>query len=45
MLIVDNIERNFRLQKRNGITIKSWYGDKKDKILMKMAHELSKVGQ
>ena len=33
VLLLDNIEQNFRLQRRNGIHIRSWYGDKKDNML------------
>ena len=43
MILVDNLEKNFRLQKRNGIHVRSWYGDKKDDILKKLAEELKKV--
>ena len=39
IIIVDNMEQNFRLNKQNGIKIKPFYGDKNDKIL----YELSKI--
>ncbi len=39
IIIVDNMEQNFRLNKKNGIKIKPFYGDKNDKIL----YELSKI--
>lgn len=32
-LIIDNFPENFSLQKRNGICIRSWYGDSEDKAL------------
>lgn len=32
-LIIDNVPENFRLQKDNGIGIKSWYNDKSDTAL------------
>lgn len=32
-LIIDNIPENFSLQKRNGICIRSWFGDLEDKAL------------
>ena len=40
MILVDNLNKNFRLQKRNGIHVRSWYGDKKDNILKKLSKEL-----
>ena len=33
VLLVDNLEKNFDLQKDNGIHVRSWYGDPKDSIL------------
>ena len=36
MLIVDNVQENFSLQKENGIHIKGWYGDTKDTILINL---------
>ena len=39
IIIVDNVEQNFRLNKKNGIKIKPFYGDKNDKIL----YELGKI--
>ena len=30
VVMIDNIEKNYRLQKKNGILIRSWYGDRKD---------------
>lgn len=32
-LIVDNFAENFTRQKENGIHIKGWYGDTKDRVL------------
>jgi len=43
VILVDNIDHNFRLQKMNGIHIKSWYGDRKDEMLMKLSKELIKL--
>ena len=39
IIIVDNTEQNFRLNKKNGIKIKPFYGDQNDKVL----YELSKI--
>ena len=39
IIIVDNMEQNFRLNKRNGIKIKAFYGEQNDKVL----YELSKI--
>ena len=39
IIIVDNTEQNFRLNKKNGIKIKPFYGDQNDKGL----YELSKI--
>ena len=39
IIIVDNMEQNFRLNKKNGIKIKAFYGEKNDKVL----YELSKI--
>ena len=35
-VIVDNIKESFYLNQENGIEIKSWYGDKDDKELLKL---------
>lgn len=43
VILVDNIDHNFRLQKMNGIHIKSWYGDRKDDMLSKLSKELIKL--
>jgi TFIIF-interacting CTD phosphatase-like protein len=40
---VDNLSHNFRLQAQNGIEIKSWYGDKKDRELEKLEKVLIKI--
>ena len=45
MLIVDNLPRNFRLQNKSGIFIRSWYGDKKDMLLKKLSLELKRVAE
>ena len=39
IIIIDNMEQNFRLNKKNGIKIKAFYGDQNDKVL----YELSKI--
>ena len=39
IIIVDNMEQNFRLNKKNGIKIKPFYGEQNDKVL----YELSKI--
>ena len=39
IIIIDNMEQNFRLNKKNGIKIKPFYGDQNDKVL----YELSKI--
>ena len=47
MIIIDNMAQNYRLQKDNGINIKSFYGDNSNdkslfylsKILIKIAHD------
>ena len=33
MIIIDNVEENFKLQPENGIFIKSWTGDTEDTVL------------
>ena len=35
-IIVDNSPLNFSLQQANGISIKSWFGDKHDKMLFRL---------
>lgn len=37
MIIIDNLEQNFRLQKMNGIHIRSWYGDRNDDMLKQIS--------
>lgn len=37
MIMIDNIEKNYRLQKKNGILIRSWYGDRKDTLLKELS--------
>ena len=39
VIIVDNMEQNFRLNKKNGIKIKPFYGEQNDNVL----NELSKI--
>ena len=39
IIIIDNMEQNFRLNKKNGIKIKAFYGEQNDKVL----YELSKI--
>ena len=36
IIIIDNMEQNFRLNKKNGIKIKAFYGDQNDKILFEL---------
>lgn len=36
VIIVDNSPSNFSVQKENGIFIKSWYGEKQDKVLKEL---------
>lgn len=43
MIIVDNLEHNFKLQRNNGIHIRSWYGDRNDEMLKKVGNELKKL--
>jgi len=33
MILVDNLDKNFKLQKANGIHVRSWFGDPQDDIL------------
>ena len=43
LIIVDNLEENFALQKDNGIKISPYYGCEKDEELMKLNHELKLI--
>ena len=36
IIIIDNMEQNFRLNKKNGIKIKAFYGDQNDKVLFEL---------
>ena len=46
VIIVDNMPQNFRLQKINGITIKSFWGDdNNDKVLFDLASILVKIAK
>jgi RNA polymerase II subunit A small phosphatase-like protein len=45
LILVDNLEQNYRLQKENGITIRSWYGDRSDDFLRRLANELAKLAK
>ena len=36
IIIIDNMEENFRLNKKNGIKIKAFYGDQNDNILFQL---------
>ena len=45
MILVDNLSRNFQLQKENGIEVRSWFGDPKDSVLMFLGHELEQVAK
>lgn len=33
VILVDNLEKNFQLQKENGIHVRSWFGEASDDIL------------
>ena len=43
VVIVDNLIQNYRLQKENGINIKSFYGEVNDKILLELGKILIKI--
>ena len=43
ILIVDNAESNFMKHPDNGILIKEWTGDLKDKELFKLADTLTEI--
>ena len=44
IIIVDNLPQNFRLQKENGIEIKSFFGDdNNDKALVSLGNILKKI--
>lgn len=46
MIIVDNMPQNFRLQKENGILIKTFYGeDTNDKALLELIPILNAIGE
>jgi CTD small phosphatase-like protein 2 len=46
MIIVDNMPQNFRLQKENGILIKTFYGeDQNDKALLELIPILIEIGK
>ena len=46
IIIVDNIAQNYRLQKENGINIKSFYGDDpNDRILYQLGKILIAIAQ
>ena len=50
ILIIDNMKQNFKLQKENGILIKSFYGENEhslneDNILMELAKILNKIAK
>ena len=44
-VIVDNIKESFYLNQENGIEIKSWYGDKDDKELIKLGKVLDALAE
>ena len=44
-VIVDNIKESFYLNQENGIEIKSWYGDKDDKELIKLGQVLDALAE
>ena len=43
VLIIDNDEENFRLQKENGIHLTSWTGEAEDIELLKLEQILRKI--
>lgn len=46
MIIVDNMPQNFKLQKDNGILIKTFYGeDQNDKALLELIPILTDIGK
>ncbi len=46
MIIVDNMPQNFRLQKENGILIKTFYGeDQNDKALIELIPILTEMAK
>lgn len=45
VILVDNLEQNFRLQRENGIHIRSWYGDRTDDMLNRLSKELIKLAK
>lgn len=44
-VIVDNIKESFYLNQENGIEIKSWYGDKDDRELIKLGQVLDALAE
>ncbi|KAL4430221.1 hypothetical protein ABPG74_014780 [Tetrahymena malaccensis] len=44
-IIVDNVPENFRLQRENGIGIKSWYNDRNDTALNDIIPVLTELAQ
>ena len=45
MAIVDNNIRSFSFQLENGIPVQSFYGNGKDRVLLKLASFLKKIAQ
>jgi CTD small phosphatase-like protein 2 len=39
VILVDNLEKNFKLQKQNGIHVRSWFGDPNDNVLKELQAE------
>lgn len=42
-IIIDNMAANFQLQTENGIFIKGWFGDEKDRALIELAPMLIEI--
>ena len=45
VILVDNLDKNFQLQKDNGIHVRSWFGDPKDNILMQLGKSLVELAK
>jgi len=44
-IIIDNVPENFRMQKANGIAIKSWYNDRSDTAFKELIPLLTELAQ
>ena len=43
IIIIDNIEENYKLQKDNGLNIQSFYGDEEDNELLEILFDLISI--